>query len=124
VSTLKKQLEKDGQKSLIYFDIAGNIEENVESDRRLENCELHPLIHTLPTENFTQDLEKKKAEPRTPHFLSLNQDIVAGSQEQKCRLKYVMHTPGGPVWTSVRHTHAEQGNYADMISICEVFLNI
>jgi len=34
----------------------------------------------------------KKAEPRTPHFLSLNQDIVAWSQNEKCRLKYVMFT--------------------------------
>ena len=25
-----------------------------------------------------QDVGKKKAEPKTPHFLSLNQDIVAG----------------------------------------------
>jgi hypothetical protein len=30
-----------------------------------------------------QDVEKKKAEPRTPHFLSLNQDIVTWSQEEK-----------------------------------------
>jgi hypothetical protein len=30
----------------------------------------------------TQDVEKKKAESKTPHFLSLNQDIVAQSQEQ------------------------------------------
>ena len=35
-------------------------------------------------------LKKKKAEPQTPHFLSLNQDIVARSQEEKCGLKYVM----------------------------------
>jgi hypothetical protein len=27
---------------------------------------------------------QKKAEPRTPHLLSLNQDIVAWSQEEKC----------------------------------------
>ena len=30
----------------------------------------------------------KKAEPRTPHLLSLNQDIVAWSQDEKCGLKY------------------------------------
>jgi hypothetical protein len=42
--------------------------------------------------NLAQDIEKKKAEPRTPHFLSLNQDIVAWSQEAKCALKYVMKT--------------------------------
>jgi len=28
----------------------------------------------------------KKAEPRTPRLLSLNQDIVAWSQEEKCRV--------------------------------------
>jgi hypothetical protein len=38
-------------------------------------------------ETSAQDVEKKKAEPRTPHFLSLNQDIVALSQEEKFRLK-------------------------------------
>jgi hypothetical protein len=31
---------------------------------------------------------QKKAEPMTPHFLSLNQDIVARSQKQECGLKY------------------------------------
>jgi hypothetical protein len=41
-----------------------------------------------------QDVEKKKAEPKTPHFLSLNQYIVAWSQEEKCGLKYVSHSPG------------------------------
>ena len=41
---------------------------------------LHPLIHTFAPETSTQDLEKKKVEPRTPHFLSLNQDIVASSK--------------------------------------------
>jgi hypothetical protein len=35
-------------------------------------------------------LRRKKTEPRTPHFLSLNQDIVAGSQGGKCGLKYVI----------------------------------
>ena len=35
-------------------------------------------------------LWNKKAEPGTPHFLSLNQDIVVCSQEEKCGLKYVM----------------------------------
>jgi hypothetical protein len=32
----------------------------------------------------------KKSAAEAPHFLSLSQDIVAGSQEQKCRLKYVI----------------------------------
>jgi hypothetical protein len=31
-------------------------------------------------------LRRKKAEPRTPHFLSLNQDIVAWSKEAKYAL--------------------------------------
>ena len=53
------------------------------------DCGLHPLIHTLLEFNLAQNIEKKKAEPRTPHFLSLNHDIVARSQEEKCRLKYV-----------------------------------
>jgi hypothetical protein len=35
-----------------------------------------------------QDVEKKKAEQTTPHFFSLNQDIVAGSQKEKCALEY------------------------------------
>jgi hypothetical protein len=30
----------------------------------------------------------KNTEPRTPHFLNLNQDIVASSQDEKCGLKY------------------------------------
>jgi len=37
---------------------------------------------------------RKKAEPKTPHFLSLKQDIVALSQEEKWGLKYVIHSPG------------------------------
>ena len=39
-------------------------------------------------------LINKKAEPKTPHFLSSNQDVVVCSQEQKCGLKYVIHSPG------------------------------
>ena len=46
---------------------------------------------------MAQDIEKNKAEPRTPHFSSLNQDIVSWSQKEKCGLKYVIHIPGGPV---------------------------
>jgi hypothetical protein len=30
-----------------------------------------------PLETSAQDVEKKKAKPRTPHLLSLNQNIVA-----------------------------------------------
>jgi hypothetical protein len=53
---------------------------------------LHPLIYPGLGSTLAQDVEKKKAEPRIPHFLSLNQDIVAWSQEEKCGLKYVMFT--------------------------------
>jgi len=66
---------------------------NVNSPRSQQNYALHPLIHTLLGFTLAQDLEKKKAEPKTPHFLSLNQDIVASSQEEKCGLKYVIHIP-------------------------------
>ena len=34
-------------------------------------------------------LRRKKAEPKIPHFLGINQDIVAWAQEEKCGLKYV-----------------------------------
>ena len=57
------------------------------------NCGLHPLIHTLLEFSLAQDTENKKAEPRTPHFLSLNRDIVVGPQDEKCGLKYVIYTP-------------------------------
>jgi hypothetical protein len=42
--------------------------------------------------NLAQDVEKKKAEPKTPHFFRLNQDIVASPQDEKCGLKYVIFT--------------------------------
>ena len=45
----------------------------------------------------SQDVEKKKAEPRTPHFLTINQDIVVWSQEEKWGLKYVMFTPAARI---------------------------
>ena len=37
---------------------------------------------------------QRKAEPKTPHFLSLNQDVVARPQDAKCGLKYVIHSLG------------------------------
>jgi hypothetical protein len=49
---------------------------------------LHPLIDTIASETSAQDVEKKNAERKTPHFLSLNQDIVAWSQEVEFGLKY------------------------------------
>ena len=51
---------------------------------------LHPLIHTIVLKTSAQDVEKKKAELKTPHFLRLNQDIVASPQDEKCGLKYVI----------------------------------
>jgi hypothetical protein len=51
-----------------------------------------PLIHTFLKFNLAQDLEKQKAESKTTHFLSLNQDIVARPKEAKCALKYVMRS--------------------------------
>jgi len=44
----------------------------------------------------TKCREHKKAELKTPHFLSLNQDIVASPQDEKCGLKYVIHISGSP----------------------------
>jgi hypothetical protein len=48
----------------------------VKALRSLSKLILHPLIHIFPTKTSAQNVEKKKAEPRTPHLLSLNQDIV------------------------------------------------
>jgi hypothetical protein len=56
------------------------------------DCELHPLIHSLLKFTLSQDVEKKKAEPRTPHFLSSNQDVVANQKYQECELKYVINS--------------------------------
>ena len=51
-------------------------------------------LHFTPQGPQHQMLRRKKAEPKTPHFLSLNQDIVTCPQEEKCELKYV----GFSVW--------------------------
>jgi len=51
------------------------------------NCALHPLIHTPQKFAKAKDVEKKKAETRTPDLHCSNQDIVARSQEQKWGLK-------------------------------------
>jgi len=53
-------------------------------------------------------LKRKKAEPRTPHFLSLNQDIVAWSQKVKCALKYELFIPGGPGLAQDKRKRQEQ----------------
>ena len=50
---------------------------NLDLSRSKQNCKLHPLIPTTPFFTTAQHVEKKKTEPKTPHFLGLNQDIVA-----------------------------------------------
>jgi len=45
----------------------------------MQNFILHPLIHTPAGFAQAQDMEKKKAELKTPHFFSSNQDIVPWS---------------------------------------------
>ena len=42
----------------------------IRANRSVRNCGLHPLIHTFAFLNSAQDIEKKKAEPKTPHILS------------------------------------------------------
>ena len=59
---------------------------------RRENCGLHPLIHTLLELTQAQDVEKKKAELKTPHFFGLNLHIVPWSKDAKWGLKYVIHS--------------------------------
>ena len=58
----------------------------------MEEFRLHPLIHTFPSKASVLDVEKKNAEPKTPHILNLNQDAVAWSQTEKCRLKYLIYS--------------------------------
>ena len=45
------------------------------------------------------------------------QHVVVWSQRQECGLKYVMYTPGGPVWTSDEYAYTEQWDNSDMVSI-------
>ena len=63
----------------------------------LLKCVLHPLIQTSLGFARAPDVEKKKAEPRTPHFPGLSQDIIAWSQEGKWGLKYVIFDVGKPL---------------------------
>lgn len=51
------------------------------------------VIHTCARFAQAQNVENKKAESKTPHFLCLSQDIVAESQGQECGLQYVICTP-------------------------------
>ena len=62
---------------------------NAKSLRSRPKFALHPLIHTVLRFVQAQNVEKKKAEPRTPHFLSLNQYIVAWSKKTKCGVCYL-----------------------------------
>ena len=48
-------------------------------------------LHFTPQKPQHQMLRRKKAEPKTPHILTLNQNIVASPQDEKCGLKYVIH---------------------------------
>jgi len=57
---------------------------------------IYVTISQSPPETSVLDAQKKKAEPKTPHFLSLSQDIVGSSQDEKCGLKYVIHISGSP----------------------------
>jgi len=67
----------------------------VEGKRGESKLEITSLnSHFTPQEPQHKVLRRKKAEPRTPHFLSLNQDIVARSQTGKWGLKYDTHTLG------------------------------
>jgi hypothetical protein len=63
---------------------------NLNSPQSQKKFRLHPLIHTSLKFIEAQDVEKKKAEPKTPHFLSLKQDIVGWLQVEKWGLKYVI----------------------------------
>jgi len=59
---------------------------NAMSHRSMPKFRLHPLIHTLLGFAQAQDVEKKNSEGKTSHLLDLTQDIVAWSQEEKCRV--------------------------------------
>jgi hypothetical protein len=48
-------------------------------------------------------IQQKKAESRTPLFLSLNQDIVVWSQKEKCRVDLGGHPPKSPSDPDVRN---------------------
>jgi hypothetical protein len=52
---------------------------------------LWPSLDVGIYETSAQNVEKKKAEPKTPHLLTLNQDIVACSEEQNWGLKYEIY---------------------------------
>jgi len=46
---------------------------NATSVQSLPKFVLHPLIHTLLEFTLAQDVEKKKAEPRTPQYSLKNE---------------------------------------------------
>ena len=64
---LQKVLENGEYKSLILVgtEVGTEIHVLIEADlRALWNLRLHPLIHISPKFTETQDVEKKKAEPK------------------------------------------------------------
>ena len=55
---------------------------NLNSFRSQPKFTSHPLIYTRLGFAQAQDVENKKADQKTPLFLSLNLDIVTCSQEE------------------------------------------
>ena len=58
----------------------------------------------------------KKCGGKAPHFLSLNQDIVASPQEEKCGLKHVIHILRRPVGLHVITLTLSNGNMQVLIA--------
>jgi hypothetical protein len=55
--------------------------------------------------------------------VSLGQNVVAGTSENKCGLKYVIHTTDWPVWTSCIQAFTLHWDHADMGRIPEIFVD-
>jgi hypothetical protein len=49
--------------------------------------------------------------------------VVAGTSENKCGLKYVIHTTDWPVWTSCIQAFTLHWDHADMGRIPEIFVD-
>jgi hypothetical protein len=47
---------------------------------------------------------------------ALRLDIVVGIQEQKCGLKYVIHSPGGPSFSYHQKGKSKGDGFRDMVS--------
>ena len=92
VSSMKRQCYARKSLRVFYglFPVRSSSDTNEKCGLKLSHCETLdyiPLIHTFPPKSSTQDLEKKKAEPVTLHFLSLNQDTVSRAYPWRCRGK-------------------------------------